>query len=118
MGELIANQFSVGLSRMARLVKERMSINSDPEKISLDDLVNARTVSAPSSRRSSGRSQLSQFMDQTNPLAELTNKRRLSALGSGRPDARARRASKSATCTTRSTAGCARSRRRKARTSA
>ena len=54
VGELIANQFSVGLSRMARLVKERMSINSDPEKISLDDLVNARTVSAPSSRRSSG----------------------------------------------------------------
>ncbi len=46
VGELIANQFSVGLSRMARLVKERMSINSDPEKISLDDLVNARTVSA------------------------------------------------------------------------
>ncbi|OPZ68215.1 MAG: DNA-directed RNA polymerase subunit beta [Firmicutes bacterium ADurb.Bin467] len=46
MGELIANQFSVGLSRMARLVKERMSINTDPEKISLDDLVNARTVSA------------------------------------------------------------------------
>jgi DNA-directed RNA polymerase subunit beta len=46
VGELIANQFSVGLSRMARLVKERMSINTDPEKISLDDLVNARTVSA------------------------------------------------------------------------
>ena len=45
VGELIANQFSVGLSRMARLVKERMSINTDPEKISLDDLVNARTVS-------------------------------------------------------------------------
>ena len=44
VGELIANQFSVGLCRMARLVKERMSINSDPEKISLDDLVNARTV--------------------------------------------------------------------------
>ena len=44
VGELIANQFSVGLSRMARLVKERMRINTDPEKISLDDLVNARTV--------------------------------------------------------------------------
>ena len=55
VGELIANQFSVGLSRMARLVKERMSINTDPEKISLDDLVNARTVSARSSRRSSDR---------------------------------------------------------------
>jgi DNA-directed RNA polymerase subunit beta len=46
VGELIANQFSVGLSRMARLVKERMSINTDPEKINIDDLVNARTVSA------------------------------------------------------------------------
>jgi DNA-directed RNA polymerase subunit beta len=72
----------VGLSRMARLVKERMSINSDPEKISLDDLVNARTVSAVI-QAFFGSSQLSQFMDQTNPLAELTNKRRLSALGPG-----------------------------------
>src|SRR3954469_3815833 len=82
VGELIANQFSVGLSRMARLVKEGMSINSDPEKISLDDLVNARTVSAVI-QAFFGSSQLSQFMDQTNPLAELTNKRRLSALGPG-----------------------------------
>src|SRR5256714_3103175 len=80
VGELIANQFSVGLSRMARLVKERMSINTDPEKISLDDLVNARTVSAVI-QAFFGSSQLSQFMDQTNPLAELTHKRRLSALG-------------------------------------
>src|SRR2546430_3495906 len=46
VGELIANQFSVGLSRMARLIKERMGINNDPERITLDDLVNARTVSA------------------------------------------------------------------------
>jgi DNA-directed RNA polymerase subunit beta len=99
VGELIANQFSVGLSRMARLVKERMSINTDPEKISLDDLVNARTVSAVI-QAFFGSSQLSQFMDQTNPLAELTHKRRLSALGpggltrgarTGRSDARARR---------------------------
>src|SRR6476646_10589200 len=82
VGELIANQFSVGLSRMARLVKERMSINTDPEKISLDDLVNARTVSAVI-QAFFGSSQLSQFMDQTNPLAELTHKRRLSALGAG-----------------------------------
>ncbi len=82
VGELIANQFSVGLSRMARLIKERMSINSDPEKISLDDLVNARTVSAVI-QAFFGSSQLSQFMDQTNPLAELTHKRRLSALGPG-----------------------------------
>src|SRR5438067_4460256 len=82
VGELIANQFSVGLSRMARLVKERMSINTDPEKISLDDLVNARTVSAVI-QAFFGSSQLSQSMDQTNPLAELTHKRRLSALGPG-----------------------------------
>jgi len=82
VGELIANQFSVGLSRMARLIKERMSINNDPEKITLDDLVNARTVSAVI-QAFFGSSQLSQFMDQTNPLAELTNKRRLSALGPG-----------------------------------
>src|SRR3954463_6872487 len=82
VGELIANQFSVGLSRMARLVKERMSINTDPEKISLDDLVNARTVSAVI-QAFFGASQLSQFMDQTNPLAELTHKCRLSALGPG-----------------------------------
>ncbi|UCC25228.1 MAG: DNA-directed RNA polymerase subunit beta, partial [Gemmatimonadales bacterium] len=82
VGELIANQLSVGLSRMARLVKERMSINTDPEKISIDDLVNARTVSAVI-QAFFGSSQLSQFMDQTNPLAEMTHKRRLSALGPG-----------------------------------
>ena len=82
VGELIANQFSVGLSRMARLVKERMSINTDPEKVNIDDLVNARTVSAVI-QAFFGSSQLSQFMDQTNPLAEMTHKRRLSALGPG-----------------------------------
>ncbi len=82
VGELIANQFSVGLSRMARLVKERMSINTDPDKINIDALVNARTVSAVI-QAFFGSSQLSQFMDQTNPLAELTHKRRLSALGPG-----------------------------------
>jgi DNA-directed RNA polymerase subunit beta len=82
VGELIANQFSVGLSRMARLVKERMSINTDPEKVSIDDLVNARTVSAVI-QAFFGSSQLSQFMDQTNPLAEMTHKRRISALGPG-----------------------------------
>ena len=82
VGELIANQFSVGLSRMARLVKERMSITTDVDKMSIDDLVNARTVSAVI-QAFFGSSQLSQFMDQTNPLAELTHKRRLSALGPG-----------------------------------
>jgi len=81
VGELIANQLSLGLSRMARLIKERMSLQ-DPEKITLDDLVNARTVSAVINTFF-GSSQLSQFMDQTNPLAELTHKRRLSALGPG-----------------------------------
>jgi len=82
VGELIANQLSVGLSRMARLVRERMSINTDPEKLSIDDLVNARTVSAVI-QAFFGSSQLSQFMDQTNPLGELTHKRRVSALGPG-----------------------------------
>ncbi|MGH7446907.1 MAG: DNA-directed RNA polymerase subunit beta, partial [Longimicrobiales bacterium] len=75
VGELIANQFSVGLSRMARLVKERMSITTDVDKMNIDDLVNARTVSAVI-QAFFGSSQLSQFMDQTNPLAELTHKRR------------------------------------------
>ena len=82
VGELIANQLSVGLSRMARLIRERMSINTDPRKIKIDDLVNARTVSAVI-QAFFGSSQLSQFMDQTNPLAEMTHKRRLSALGPG-----------------------------------
>src|SRR5437763_404629 len=82
VGEIIANQFAVALSRKARLIKERMSINNDPERITLDDLVNARTVSAVI-QAFFGSSQLSQFMDQTNPLAELTHKRRLSALGPG-----------------------------------
>jgi DNA-directed RNA polymerase subunit beta len=82
VGELIANQLSVGLARMARLVRERMSINTDPERISIDDLVNARTVSAVI-QTFFGSSQLSQFMDQTNPLGEMTHKRRVSALGPG-----------------------------------
>ncbi|HSH45274.1 MAG TPA: DNA-directed RNA polymerase subunit beta, partial [Longimicrobiales bacterium] len=82
VGELIANQFSVGLSRMARLVKERMSITTDVDKMNIDDLVNARTVSAVI-QAFFGSSQLSQFMDQTNPLGEMTHKRRLSALGPG-----------------------------------
>jgi DNA-directed RNA polymerase subunit beta len=89
VGELIANQFSVGLSRMARLVKERMSINTDPG----EDLARRPRERAHGQRVIQaffGSSQLSQFMDQTNPLAELTHKRRLSALGPGRSDARAR----------------------------
>ncbi|MBD3232369.1 MAG: DNA-directed RNA polymerase subunit beta [candidate division Zixibacteria bacterium] len=81
VGELLGNQFSVGLSRMARTIRERMSLK-DVESITPHELVNARTVSAVIDTFF-GSSQLSQFMDQTNPLAELTHKRRLSALGPG-----------------------------------
>ncbi|MFC1500482.1 DNA-directed RNA polymerase subunit beta [Candidatus Zixiibacteriota bacterium] len=81
VGELLSNQFSVGLSRMARTIKERMSLR-DTESLTPQELVNARTVSAVINAFF-GSSQLSQFMDQTNPLAELTHKRRLSALGPG-----------------------------------
>ena len=81
VGELLSNQFSVGLSRMARIVKERMNL-SDKENITPQDLVNARTVSAVI-QSFFGSSQLSQFMDQTNPLSEMTHKRCLSALGPG-----------------------------------
>jgi len=79
VGELLENQFRVGLTRMERAVKERMSI-TDIENLMPHDLVNAKPVSAVV-KEFFGSSQLSQFMDQTNPLAELTHKRRLSALG-------------------------------------
>ncbi|MGD8413756.1 MAG: DNA-directed RNA polymerase subunit beta [Candidatus Latescibacterota bacterium] len=82
VGELLANQFSVGLARMARIVKERMTLQQESEQITPYELINARTVSAVI-QSFFGSSQLSQFMDQTNPLAELTHKRRLSALGPG-----------------------------------
>jgi len=82
VGELLANQFSIGLARMARIVKERMTLQQDSEQVTPYDLINARTVSAVI-QSFFGSSQLSQFMDQTNPLAELTHKRRLSALGPG-----------------------------------
>ena len=81
-GELIASHVSLGLSRMSRLVRERMSSSADPDEVTIDHLVNARTVSAVI-QQFFGSSQLSQYMDQTNPLAELTHKRRLSALGPG-----------------------------------
>jgi len=81
VGELLANQFNIGLARMARIIRERMSLQ-DQENVTPTDLVNARTISAVI-QSFFGSSQLSQFMDQTNPLAELTNKRRLSALGPG-----------------------------------
>ena len=82
VGELLANQFSIGLARMARIVKERMTLQQESEQVTPYELINARTVSAVI-QSFFGSSQLSQFMDQTNPLAELTHKRRLSALGPG-----------------------------------
>ncbi|KNH37412.1 MULTISPECIES: DNA-directed RNA polymerase subunit beta [Exiguobacterium] len=81
VGELLQNQFRIGLSRMERVVKERMSIQ-DQNAITPQALINIRPVIA-SIKEFFGSSQLSQFMDQTNPLAELTHKRRLSALGPG-----------------------------------
>jgi DNA-directed RNA polymerase subunit beta len=80
-GELIQNAFRVGLLRMERVVKERMTIQ-EPEKATPNVLINIRPVVA-AMKEFFGGSQLSQFMDQTNPLAELTSKRRLSALGPG-----------------------------------
>jgi DNA-directed RNA polymerase subunit beta len=81
VGELLQNQFRVGLARMERVVRERMTIQ-DMESITPQALINIRPVVA-AVKEFFGSSQLSQFMDQTNPLAELTHKRRLSALGPG-----------------------------------
>lgn len=81
VGELLQNQFRIGLSRMERVVKERMTIH-DLEVVTPQALINIRPVVA-SIKEFFGSSQLSQFMDQTNPLSELTHKRRLSALGPG-----------------------------------
>jgi len=81
VGEQLANQFSVGLSRMARTIRERMNVR-DNEVFYPIDLINAKTLSSVINSFF-GSSQLSQFMDQTNPLAEMTHKRRLSALGPG-----------------------------------
>lgn len=81
VGEQMAAQFSLGLARMARTIKERMNLR-DAENFTPQDLVNARTVSSVINTFF-GTNQLSQFMDQTNPLSELTHKRRMSALGPG-----------------------------------
>ena len=81
VGELLQNQFRIGLSRMERVVKERMTIQ-DVDLVTPHALINIRPVAA-AIKEFFGSSQLSQFMDQTNPLAELTHKRRLSALGPG-----------------------------------
>ncbi|MBQ8087891.1 MAG: DNA-directed RNA polymerase subunit beta [Clostridia bacterium] len=81
VGELLQNQIRVGMSRLERVVRERMAIQ-DADKVRPQDLINIRPVSA-AIKEFFGSSQLSQFMDQPNPLAELTHKRRLSALGPG-----------------------------------
>lgn len=81
VGELLQNQFRIGLTRMERVVRERMSIQ-ETDSLTPQSLINVRPVSAVI-KEFFGSSQLSQFMDQTNPLAELTHKRRLSALGPG-----------------------------------
>lgn len=81
VGEQLGQQFAIGLARMARTIKERMN-SRDAEQLTPQDLVNARTISSVINTFF-GTNQLSQFMDQTNPLAELTHKRRMSALGPG-----------------------------------
>ena len=82
VGELLENQFRIGLVRMERAIKEKMSIHQEMQTAMPRDLINAKPVTA-AVREFFGSSQLSQFMDQTNPLSEITHKRRLSALGPG-----------------------------------
>jgi DNA-directed RNA polymerase subunit beta len=82
VGELLENQFRIGLVRMERAIKEKMSVYQEMATAMPHDLINAKPVMA-SIREFFGSSQLSQFMDQTNPLSEITHKRRLSALGPG-----------------------------------
>ena len=83
VGELLQNQFRIGISRMERVVREKMTLQSqDPDNITPQSLINIRPVVA-AIKEFFGSSPLSQFMDQTNPLSELTHKRRLSALGPG-----------------------------------
>jgi len=81
VGEQLGQQFAIGLARMARTIRERMN-SRDAEQLTPQDLVNARTISSVINTFF-GTNQLSQFMDQTNPIAELTHKRRMSALGPG-----------------------------------
>ncbi len=82
VGELMENQYRIGLVRMARAIKERMSVSQEIDTLMPHDLINAKPVGAVV-KEYFGSSQLSQFMDQTNPLSEVTHKRRLSALGPG-----------------------------------
>ncbi len=82
VGELLENQFRIGLVRMERAIKEKMSVHQDIDSAMPHDLINSKPVIA-AVKEFFGSSQLSQFMDQTNPLSEVTHKRRLSALGPG-----------------------------------
>ena len=83
VGELLQNQFRIGFSRMERVIRERMTLQAqDMDVVTPQALINIRPVVA-AIKEFFGSSPLSQFMDQTNPLAELTHKRRLSALGPG-----------------------------------
>ena len=106
VGELMENQYRVGLLRMERAIKERMSA-VDIDTVMPQDLINAKPAAA-AVREFFGSSQLSQFMDQTNPLSEVTHKRRLSALGAGRSDPRACGLRGPRPFTRPTTAGCAR----------
>ena len=81
VGELLQNQFRIGITRLERVIKERMA-TQDPKEVSPQGLINVRPISS-AIKEFFGSSQLSQFMDQTNPIAELTHKRKLSALGPG-----------------------------------
>ena len=82
IGELLQNQFRIGLVKMEKNIKDRMSMSTDTHNISPQNLINIRTLTS-TIREFFGSSQLSQFMDQINPLSELTHKRRISALGAG-----------------------------------
>ena len=115
VGEMTENQFRTGLVRVERAVKERLAL-AEAENLVPQDLINAKPVSA-AIKEFFGSSQLSQFMDQNNPLSRGHAQAARLGPRTGRPDSRARGASKSATCTRPTTAACARSRRRKVRTS-
>ena len=87
VGELVENAFRIGLTRMERTIKEKMTVTADLAAAMPQDLINSKPVIA-ALKEFFGSSQLSQFMDQINCLAEITHKRRLSALGPGRPEPR------------------------------
>ena len=82
VGELVQNQVRIGLSRVERSIRERLSILGDLDNLNVHYLINSKLLSNQI-RDFFGRSQLSQFLDQVNPLAEMTHKRRMSALGPG-----------------------------------